>query len=94
MDASTHGSYGMGGGGALVVSPDCKCLYTVLIFVHSFDGVRHAGCVGVWSGGARSRAVRVYETWAAFSAPTQSFLHSLHAHALTLHSMTDKGNAA
>lgn len=54
MDASTHGSYGMGGGGALVVSPDFKCLYTVLIFVHSFDGVRHAGCVGVWSGGARS----------------------------------------
>ena len=54
MDASTHGNYGMGGGGALVVSPDFKCLYTVLIFVHSFDGVRHAGCVGVWSGGARS----------------------------------------
>lgn len=58
---------------------------TVLIFVHSFDGVRHAGlrgCVEWWC--SRSQAVRDLR-WlcSALSAPMQSFLHSLHAHALT-----------
>ncbi|KAM0700564.1 hypothetical protein Q7P35_012285 [Cladosporium inversicolor] len=69
----------MGGGGALVVSPDCKCLYTVLIFVHSFDGVRHAGCVGVWSGGARSRATKATQRKAQRNASNASPEHHIRA---------------
>jgi hypothetical protein len=54
MDASTHGSYGMG---AVVHwwsrQIESACLYCIDIRAF-FDGVRHAGCVGVWRDGARS----------------------------------------
>jgi len=42
MDASTHGSYGMG---ALVVSPKLQASVTGLIFVHSLSGTGTPGCV-------------------------------------------------
>lgn len=90
MDASTHGSYGMG---AVVHwwSRQIASVCTVLIFVHSFDGVRHAGCVGVWSG---ALARRRYDALPSLSPDAVFFPRSARPRTDAPLTKTDRGNAA
>ena len=64
---------------------------TVLIFVHSFDGVRHAGCVGVWSG---AFARRRYDALPSLSPDAVFFAQSARPRTDAPPTKTDRGNAA
>lgn len=91
MDARTHTAATEGGAVVHWWSRQTASVCTVLMFVHSFDGVRHAGCVGVWSG---AFARRRYDALPSLSPDAVFFAQSARPRTDAPLTKTDRGNAA